>query len=107
MPKKKTIPHAVSSDGKHYKCYFEYETYGEVRSKHGTDPDYLNSAVLIDFMVAGLKSKNPELTREVIAKARPPMIPAALDVKDAIQSLYYGDIDPAEEEEEKPKIKAE
>jgi hypothetical protein len=106
MPKKKPIIHAVIIDGKHYKCYFEYDTYGEVREKYGSEPDYLNSNVLMDYLVAGLKSKNPELTREVIAKARPPIIPAALDVKDAIQNLYYGDIDPNEEEEEKPKAKA-
>ena len=105
MPKKKIIPHAVIIDGKHYKCYFEYDTYGEIRDKHGSDPDYLNSRVLLDYVVAGLKARNPELTREIISKARPPMIPAALDVKDAIQNLYYGDIDPNEEEEEKPKPK--
>jgi hypothetical protein len=103
MPKKKPIPHAVIIDGKHYKCYFEYDTYGEVRGKHGSEPDYLNPSVLMDYLEAGLKAKNPQLTREVIVKARPPMIPAVLDVKDAIQNLYYGDIDPMEEEEEKPK----
>ena len=107
MPKKKPIPHAVIIAGKEYKCYFEYETYGEVRTRHGSDPDYLNPPVLLDFVEAGLKAKNPELTREVISKARPPIIPAALAVKDAIQELYYGTIDPTEEEDEKPKPKTE
>ena len=103
MPKKKPIPHAVIIDGKQYKCYFEYETYGEVRDKHGADPDYLNPTVLVDYIVAGLKAKNPEMTVEVILKGRPPMIPAVLDVKDAIQNLFYGDVDPMEEEEDKSK----
>lgn len=109
MPKKRAVPAGVTLNGKTYKCYFEYDTYGEVRAIHGGEPDYLDPSILADFVVAGLKKQHPEITRDVIMSAKPqvPMIPAVLSVKDAIQELFYGPDFKFEEEDDKEKDKDE
>lgn len=99
-PGKKKIPHEIRIGDKVYHARFEYDTYGDVRTKHGENPDYLNPLVLSDYILAGLKDQVPDLTLDAIKKARPPLVPAILDIKDAIQNLYYGDTPPPDSADE-------
>ena len=56
-PGKKKIPHEIRLGDKVYHARFEYDTYGDVRTKYGENPDYLNPLVLCEYIHAGLKDQ--------------------------------------------------
>lgn len=89
-------------NGKPYDVFFTWHSFAEMYSKHGISPDFMNPLILAEVIALGLRENNPEVTQEVIVKARPPMAAAIKAVRAGIEDVLYGSNVPDEVKESVP-----
>jgi hypothetical protein len=75
-----------------YKLVYDWKALAEIHSLHGADAfkKNLDPNVLVDIVVCGLKKNHPQITRDFVLNASPPLLPTINTVAAAVNLAYYG-----------------
>jgi hypothetical protein len=82
---------------------FNWRAIAEIHSTLGKDfiadlQNNVNPATIADVLLIGLKKLNPEVTREQILDASPPLLQTVQTVAEAIGFAYFGAEKPVKSE---------